>query len=613
MAQMPSDVRTAANKVRNYHLLFPPNFTKFPIFGHQKAALEQLRFNKNKQAAQQNATSAALQFPSANQPPAQSRDGTITSKFFPATPPSPGNVLVPNSSPLGQENLQLSYEPYGYRRMHDVAPLANGAHASAWSPNLAFMAADTLSAPSGLIPARPASFHAPTRRQWSSSEGPHDANKEEGPPRKRLNRGPPNDATPFSPPLPNESHRPSPRPRTVSDTISISSEDSLPDLSRLASSSNSRIIHKHSSSTDIPADPFSDPEFIKLNMTMPGESVTRIRAAWKQSGYNFQRATALMANPSWSPSASSPEKSEKEDIGRVKEVEEAFRAQKIAVKEKGKKSMIYANRLALETKSQSTPKNDGIQVIDMIQTPNTPVIAPRRKRLKTLVIDSDSEAEVEDDENSEDGRKHERIESNDEIRALNYLNTTSREGIQELTGMFLSIELFPRSNLTPFEGCTSKQADTVISLRPFESVDDLNVKLGQGKKKAGPAGISPRLFEDCTEIFKGYGAVDSILEECESIGAHLRSTIASWSLPYDKGKERADPSAGFSDEFQDGSISLRSLSSLRPQKVKDHLTEQPSILSADVRLKEYQLLGVNWLNLLYRNSLSCILADEMGM
>ncbi|XP_006461134.1 hypothetical protein AGABI2DRAFT_221665 [Agaricus bisporus var. bisporus H97] len=128
----------------------------------------------------------------------------------------------------------------------------------------------------------------------------------------------------------------------------------------------------------------------------------------------------------------------------------------------------------------------------------------------------------------------------------------------------------------------------MISLRPFESVDDLNVKLGQGKKKAGPAGISPRLFEDCTEIFKGYGAVDSILEECESIGAHLRSTIASWSLPYDKGKERADPSAGFSDEFQDGSISLRSLS-------------------------KYQLLGVNWLNLLYRNSLSCILADEMGL
>jgi SWI/SNF-related matrix-associated actin-dependent regulator 1 of chromatin subfamily A len=235
----------------------------------------------------------------------------------------------------------------------------------------------------------------------------------------------------------------------VSDTLSISSEDSLPDLSRLASSSSTRIIHRPSSSTDAQADPFSDPEFIKLNMTMPGEPASRIRAAWKQSGYNFQRATALMANPSWSPSTSSPEKLEKEDVGRVKEVEAAFRAQRIAVKEKGKKSMIYANRLALETKSQSTPKNDGIQVVDMTQTPNTPVFAPRRKRLKKLVIDSESEAEVEDDDESEDGKKQERIESNDETRALNYLNTTSREGIQELTGMFLSIGLLPRSNLPP--------------------------------------------------------------------------------------------------------------------------------------------------------------------
>jgi SWI/SNF-related matrix-associated actin-dependent regulator 1 of chromatin subfamily A len=150
----------------------------------------------------------------------------------------------------------------------------------------------------------------------------------------------------------------------------------------------------------------------------------------------------------------------------------------------------------------------------------------------------------------------------------------------------------------------------VISLRPFGSVDDLNVKLGQGKKKAGPAGISPRLFEDCTEIFKGYGAVDSTLEECENIGAHLRASIASWSSPHNKGKEKADPLAGLSADAEGGSISLRSL---RPAKSKDHLTEQPSILSTDVTLKEYQLLGVNWLNLLYRNNLSCILADEMGM
>jgi SWI/SNF-related matrix-associated actin-dependent regulator 1 of chromatin subfamily A len=234
----------------------------------------------------------------------------------------------------------------------------------------------------------------------------------------------------------------------VSESLSISSEDSLPDPSRLAGSSSTHIIRKPSSSIDTPVDPFSDPEFIKLNMTMPGESTVRIRAAWRQSGHNFQRATALMANPSWSPSNFSPEKLEKEDVGRVKEVEEAFRAQKIAVREKGKKSMIYANRLALETKAQSTPKNDGIQVVDMTQTPSTPVFAPRRKRLKKLIIDSESEAEIEDDE-SEAERNQERIESNDETRALNYLNTTSREGIQELTGMSLSTDVLLHSNPFP--------------------------------------------------------------------------------------------------------------------------------------------------------------------
>ncbi|EGN99884.1 hypothetical protein SERLA73DRAFT_106751 [Serpula lacrymans var. lacrymans S7.3] len=142
-------------------------------------------------------------------------------------------------------------------------------------------------------------------------------------------------------------------------------------------------------------------------------------------------------------------------------------------------------------------------------------------------------------------------------------------------------------------GCTSEQAGAIIGLRPFRSVDDLKTKLAQGKKKAGPAGISPRLFEDCKTTFEGYGAVDDILEDCERIGANLRTAIATWTTSGStgKGKDKADPTkiASPVEEADDGALSLRSL---RP---------------------EYQLLGVNWLYLLYRKQLSCILADEMGM
>lgn len=406
--------------------------TNFTQYGHQKAALEQLRFNKSKQAARQSApSSAAAQRPSANPPPTQSRDGTVSSRFFPTTPSSPGNVLVPNSSPLGQDEPQRIYEPYSYRRGHDVAPVPNSGQLRIWQPNLAFMAADPLSAPSGLLPSS-SGLHASTRRQWSSAESPRDPSQDEGPPRKRLNRGRPDDATSMSPPPRIESHQPNPRPRTISDTFSISSEDSLPDISRLTSSSNTRIHRKSTSSIDAAVEPFNDPDFIKFQLTMPGEQPVRVRAAWKQSGSNFQRATALMADLSWSPLLN-PDKAERDDIGRVKEVEEATRAQKIAVKEKGKKSMIYANRITLETKVQSTPKQEGPPSVDLTQTPTTPLItAPRRKRLK-IQVESESEAEASGEEERE--RKRERFENLHEIRALDYLNTTSCDGIQELTGI----------------------------------------------------------------------------------------------------------------------------------------------------------------------------------
>ena len=109
------------------------------------------------------------------------------------------------------------------------------------------------------------------------------------------------------------------------------------------------------------------------------------------------------------------------------------------------------------------------------------------------------------------------------------------------------------------------------------------------------------MFEDCTAILKGYGSVDNVLEDCEQIGASLRTTISSWDLN-EEGTNNAE----------DGALSLLSLGSLK-HKTQKYLTNQPTLLSDNVTLKEYQLLGVNWLNLLYRRNLSCILADEMGM
>lgn len=124
------------------------------------------------------------------------------------------------------------------------------------------------------------------------------------------------------------------------------------------------------------------------------------------------------------------------------------------------------------------------------------------------------------------------------------------------------------------------------------------------------------MFDDSTNIFKGYGAVDGILEECEELGASLRDIIASWSAnTKGKGKDDGQSSSRNSPALsviEDGALSLVDLDAVQKHTSKDFLVSQPSTLSEGTRLKDYQLLGVNWLNLLYSKGLSCILADEMG-
>jgi len=114
------------------------------------------------------------------------------------------------------------------------------------------------------------------------------------------------------------------------------------------------------------------------------------------------------------------------------------------------------------------------------------------------------------------------------------------------------------------------------------------------------------MFDDCVEIFRGYGAVDDVLAQCERIGGQLNTIIASWSQDTRKGKERAT-----SDVVDEGGT-LNLVTEVNNLLPKDFLSEQPKSLSKNVQLKGYQLLGINWLQLLYKKGRSCILADEMG-
>ncbi|KAJ7901892.1 SNF2 family N-terminal domain-containing protein [Mycena olivaceomarginata] len=558
------------------------------------AALDHLRFsrtNNNSSApaassSSFNGVSSPLAYPSQ---PTQSRDATVASRYFP--PANIGNVLVPSSSPLGSPSQQpyTPYAPYAHGGRRDVAALPSAIQ----SFQSKSMANDPLMA-SSQFTFHGTALNASGRRPWDGATDGHVAGaREEGPPRKRPNLGPTTIDLTDSPDSPQVRRPGATKRRVTSDVDTDSDEDFLPET-LLAGPSKPRLTRGRPPPADpvVPPPATPAPEidmgFFRFKLTMPMEDPRRVEAAWLQSGKNVRDATALLDNPSWVPHIVAPAPTvAKEAVGRVKEVDEATKAQRIATKEMGKKSAIYANRTTLDTVQfhQYTPP------AERPRTSPQPRVMARKRVTRKVVVDSESEKDYSDsdDDSNKRGRSS---ESSDRYgqRALAYFNTSSSEALQELTG------------------CTPEQATAILAQRPFESIDDLKTKLKQGKKKAGPAGISPKMFDDCTNIFQGYGSVDSILEDCEQIGTDLRKSIASWTSGNAKEIEGA-----LAGQVEDGALSLRHLELASEGKPKDYLVSQPELLSDTVQLKEYQLLGVNWLNLLYRENLSCILADEMGL
>ncbi|KIY46765.1 hypothetical protein FISHEDRAFT_46591 [Fistulina hepatica ATCC 64428] len=351
-----------------------------------------------------------------------------------------------------------------------------------------------------------------------------------------------------------------------------------------------------------PADPFSTPAFTQFKIVNPDQKPVRLQAAWLAAKGDTNEATRLVEDMTWNPEPSaalgkaSP-KRPAADVGKVPEIAERLKAQRAEKKEKAQRSAIYAKRAALDTVHGSpktpAPTKRRIDSIDIPDSPDSPTVNIRAKRARTTQIVSDSEGDDDDvvEVLSSSGRKASPVKLDPESQTLKYLNTKDRAALQELTG------------------CTPTQADAIVELRPYTSTADIKGKWGKGKKKPGPAGLSQRMLEDSIAIFEGYEAVDDVLLECEKIGASLNRVIQSWSASvYTKGKQKEGSST---PSDRDGSLSLRAVS--KHTKAKDYLTTQPKLISKGVQLKEYQLMGVNWLNLMYTKSLSCILADEMGL
>lgn len=208
-----------------------------------------------------------------------------------------------------------------------------------------------------------------------------------------------------------------------------------------------------------------------------------------------------------------------------------------------------------------------------------------------LDSDSDSDADVGDEEELDDEK------------LLEFFNTCTPSGMADLSGL------------------KEEDIKEVLDQRPFKSlseIEGLHTKLGEtkGGKKARKPRITfgTRLVEAASNMWTGFGAVDQLVKQCKERGKPIADTMATWGVNVFGGEvaitslDNNDSGVGTPSPCEDGDAKPIARSS-----AKKPLLKKPSNMSDEIELKDYQLVGLNWLSLLWNNGVSGILADDMGL
>merc|ERR1719228_3222433 len=162
---------------------------------------------------------------------------------------------------------------------------------------------------------------------------------------------------------------------------------------------------------------------------------------------------------------------------------------------------------------------------------------------------------VFDSDEEEEGPSDDNLTA-DKKKVLKFFN---EGGEQEMTGI---------------QGCNKKKVIEIIKLRPFEGWVDLVNKL------RGSRQLNTEMLNSATELLRMKSAVTKLMTKCQKITAKMEGIV---------------------EQLTNCSQSMLELS------------EQPKSLNPDFKLSVYQLIGLNWLVLMHKQSLNGILADEMGL
>ena len=225
-------------------------------------------------------------------------------------------------------------------------------------------------------------------------------------------------------------------------------------------------------------------------------------------------------------------------------------------------------------------------------SPTTEEPQPPQRKITHQIESSDSD---EADSGHPSGNEDASLDG----RILTFFNTCSPADLVDTTGRSMEV------------------ASYLLSKRPFRSLQAVrnvpapDVKERKSKRKAP---IGDAIVDKCEEMIVSYEAVDFLVKKCETIGKPIAQQMKQWGVNVYGQKDGELDLVSLGDSQHDSGIGTPSSEpDGKGDPTKLGLIPQPATMGDHVQLKDYQIVGVNWLALLYKQGVSAILADDMGL
>ena len=150
-----------------------------------------------------------------------------------------------------------------------------------------------------------------------------------------------------------------------------------------------------------------------------------------------------------------------------------------------------------------------------------------------------------------------------------------------------------------------ESAKLMVSRQPFVDLDEAR---SVTQKKRGKKSAKVSIGDDIVSAVRTYARalddIDHIIAVCESQAEHLKATTSKWNLEQ-TGQPRNEAKS-------DDGKPMTPMSIDDSAKLVEVPLRQPKLMEGCV-MKPFQIYGLNWLYLLYKNQYGSILADDMGL